>query len=139
MTSVKPLVVATLIILGLGVGFDGGYFLRNYQLTKMRGTPQRFNGTGRGVGQANGQNGIMRGGTIGTILSMDDKSITVKMVDGSSKIVLFSDSTIYSNTVKSVRADLKSGAEVSVFGTPNSDRSITATSVQLNPMIFRSQ
>lgn len=139
MSSIKPAVVGLLIIVGLGVGFFGGIQYRNYQLNKLRtngganGNFQRFNGTTRGTGQTNGQNGMMRGGVTGTILSMDDKSITVKMSDGSSKIVLFSDSTTYSNTIKSTRVDLKEGNEVSVFGIPNSDGSITANNVQLNP------
>lgn len=141
----KPAVVGVLILVGLGVGFSGGYFFRNQQLSKMRGNfpigantngTQRFNGVARGTGQ----NGMMRGGaTQGTVLSMDDKSITVKMVDGSSKIVLFSDSTKYTNTVAATKTDLKIDSEVSVFGTPNSDGSITATNVQLNPMMFRPQ
>jgi hypothetical protein len=148
MANMKPAVIGVLIVIGIGVGFGGGYFFRNQQLSKMRGnfpvgganTTQRFNGATRGIGQVNGQNGMMRGGaTQGTILSMDDKSITVKMVDGSSKIVLLSDSTTYSNTVKSTQADVKAGTEVSVFGTPNSDGSVTAISVQLNPMSFRPQ
>lgn len=154
MANVKPAVVGALIVVGLGVGFGGGYFFRNYQLTNLRGnftqgglgmmngqnvSPQKFNGNTNG-NRGMGQIGMVRGGaTVGTILSMDDKSITVKMPDGSSKIVLFSDSTTYSNTVTSLKTDLKEGAEVSVFGTPNSDGSLTATNIQLNPIMFKPQ
>jgi hypothetical protein len=143
MKDMKPVLPIILILVGLGVGFGGGYFFRNYQLTKMRGnfaaggangTFQRFNGA---VGaRGTGQNGMMRGGTSGSILSMDDKSITVKMPDGSTKIVFLSDTTKYSNTAVSTRNDLKTGENVAVFGTPNSDGSVTATSIQLNPMNF---
>lgn len=131
-----------LLLVGLGVGFGGGYFFKNYQISKQRSGfmmganggangAQRFTGTRTG-----GQNGVgmmNRGGVNGSILSMDDKSITVKLVDGSSKIILFSTSTTYSNTVTSSKNDLKTGVEVAIFGTTNSDGSITATSVQLNP------
>lgn len=78
-----------------------------------------------------------RGGVIGSIISMDDKSITVKLADGSSKIVLFSDATTYSNTVRAAKSDLKVGENVAIFGAANSDGSVTATEIQLNPEFFR--
>lgn len=148
MTLLKPSVVGLLIVVGIGVGFGSGYFFRNQQLSKMRGNfavganaygAQRFNGANRGMGQTGGQNGMMRGGTIGTILSVDDKSVTVKLIDGSSKIVLFSDSTTYSNTISSSKSDLKTGMNVNVMGTPNSDGSLTATNILLNPFMFKPQ
>lgn len=128
-------------MVGLGAGFFGGIQYRNYQLSQARGTGnggfQRFTAGGsRGTGQG----GAFRGGAVqGSILSVDANSITVKLADGSSKIVLFSGSTTYSNTQKAAQTDLKVGSEVAVFGAPNSDGSVTATSVQLNPMMFRSQ
>lgn len=129
----KNLVIGIIAVVALGAGFGGGYFFRNYQLTKQRanfgmGGAQRF------LGNRTGANGMMRGGTIGTILSIDDKSITVKLLDGSSKIVLFSTSTTYSNTVVATKTDLKIGSEVVVAGTANSDGSLTATNIQIRPV-----
>ena len=102
----------------------------------VAGGAQRFTGTrGAGAGGAG-----MRAGTVnGSILSMDANSITVKLSDGSTKIVLLSGSTTYSNTASASQSDLKTGSTVAVFGTPNSDGSVTATNVQLNPMSFRPQ
>lgn len=143
MKNTKTILPLILVLVGLGVGFGGGYYFRNYQLSKTRanfganGNFQRFNGA-----RTNGQNGtgmMGRGGVSGSIISMDDKSITVKMQDGSTKIVLFSDATTYSNTVSVTKSDLKVGDNVAVFGATNSDGSITATSVQLNPEFFRGQ
>ncbi len=143
MKNTKVLVPIICVLVGLGSGFFGGIQYRNYQVSKARGNNafSGANGVQRFMGNRNGQNGGMmgRGGVIGSILSMDDKSITVKLNDGSSKIVLFSSSTTYSNTISSLKSDLKVGSEVAVFGAANSDGSVTATNVQINPTSFRPQ
>jgi hypothetical protein len=118
----------------LAAGFGGGYYFRNYSLSRQRqnfsGQFQRF-----GNGNANVGQGARLGGrpVVGEIISQDDKSITVKMADGSTKIVILSDSTTYSKTDSASKEDLKIGTQVGVFGTDNSDGSITAQNVQLNP------
>lgn len=140
MKNAKTVVPVFLTLVGLGVGFGSGYFYRNHQLQKMRGNFaggnanfQRFTPGRNGMG-----NGMFRGGGVaGTILSMDEKSFTVKLPDGSSKIVFFTDKTTYSNTQTANKSDIKVGGEVAVFGAPNSDGSVTATNVQLNPMFFK--
>jgi len=145
MKNARTLVPIICVLIGLGVGFLGGFEYRNYRLNQTRGNFatgsangafQRFNGT-----KGAGQNGMMnRGGAVtGSILSVDDMLITVKLNDGSTKIVLFSGSTTYSNTVASAKSDLKVGSEVAVFGAPNSDGSVTATNVQINPTSLRPQ
>jgi hypothetical protein len=143
--NTNPIFPIILVLVGLGAGFFGGIQYRNYQINKARtavggaaGTFQRFTGTR--TGGAAGQNGMMRGGTgavSGSVLSMDANSITVKLADGSSKIVLFSTSTTYSNIAVAAQTDLKVGSEVAVFGAANSDGSVTATSVQINPQFGR--
>jgi len=140
MKNAKVIVPIILVLVGLGAGFFGGYQYRNYVLRKRAtgaagtGNFQRFTGT------RTGQNGGMRGGAvIGSILSADAKSITVKLSDGSSKIVLFSTSTTYSNTVTATQTDLKIGSNVMVFGAANSDGSVTASTIQINPESFRPQ
>lgn len=70
----------------------------------------------------------------GEIISSDDKSITVKLQDGSSKIVLFSDKTTINKASEGSKDDLKTGEKVVAYGTENSDGSITAANIQLNPM-----
>jgi hypothetical protein len=69
----------------------------------------------------------------GEIIAADEKSITVKLQDGSSKIVLLSDKTEINKTASTTKEDLKVGEKVAAFGTENSDGSVTAQSVQLNP------
>lgn len=126
----------------MGSVFFGGYEYRNYKLKKTVGNITAGNGTfQRFMGNRNGgQNGgMMRNGVFGSILSMDDKSFTVKLADGSTKLVFFSDTTTYSNTISATKADLKTGINVAVIGSPNSDGSVTATNVQLNPEFGRPQ
>lgn len=135
MKSAKVIVPIILVLVGLGAGFFGGYQYRNYVLRKRTtsltgGTAQRFTGTRNGQGMVAGARG---GAVIGSVISEDDKSVTVKMNDGSTKIVLFSSSTTYSNTASAQKSDLKVGSQVAVFGTANSDGSVTAGSIQINP------
>ncbi|MCX6704954.1 MAG: DUF5666 domain-containing protein [Candidatus Woesebacteria bacterium] len=145
MKNIKVIVPIILVLVGLGAGFFGGYQYRNYRLNQTRGNFaaggangnfQRFTGTRNGQGTVAGARG---GAVTGSILSMDAKSITVKLTDGSTKIVLFSGSTTYSNTVTASQTDLKVGSEVAVFGAANTDGSVTATNIQINPMSFRPQ
>jgi hypothetical protein len=55
-------------------------------------------------------------------------------MDGSSKIVNISPSTTYSKTDTGSKSDLKTGIRVAAIGSPNSDGSVTAQNVQINPM-----
>ncbi|MCL5090523.1 MAG: DUF5666 domain-containing protein, partial [Patescibacteria group bacterium] len=75
----------------------------------------------------------------GEIISSDDKSITVKLNDGSSKIVFFSEKTEYVKSATAAKSDLKSGNTVMIMGSTNSDGSITAQNIQINPLgqVFR--
>ncbi|MDO8583435.1 MAG: hypothetical protein Q7R51_02800 [bacterium] len=70
----------------------------------------------------------------GQIISVDDKSITVKLRDGSSKIIILSDKTTITKSTNGAKDDLKTDAQVVIFGTTNSDGSITADTVSLNTM-----
>jgi hypothetical protein len=72
------------------------------------------------------------GGSIsGSIVSMDDTSITVKSADGNTKIVFYSDSTTISES-KDVSSDaLTVGEDVTVAGSTNTDGSVTAARIQL--------
>lgn len=118
-------------------GFGGGYLLRGNQISKVR---PNFAGQFQGRGNLPGGNmmpGQGRGGGMvqGEIISLDDKTITVKLADGSSKIIILGDSTSYSEETSISKDVLKVGVKVGIFGTTNSDGSVTAQSVQLNPVL----
>ncbi len=128
---ILPLVIALIAV-------GGGSFYGGMQYGKSSGGVRgaRFQG---GAGQFQGGNfktGMNRpqgGGTIGEVLSKDDKSFTVKLLAGGSKIVFYSASTTVGKMTDGSLADVATGTNVSVVGTPNQDGSITATQVQIRP------
>lgn len=146
---VVPVIIASLVF--AGVGFFGGMKYSQVQRGNFR-NGQFGNGNfmmqGGRTGGANGQGGgrMMQQGfrpTIGEIIASDDeqsssstKSITVKMQDGSSKIVLISDTTMINKSDAGSKADLTVGTKVGVFGVDNNG-TVTAQSIQINPQQSR--
>ena len=129
----KNLIMVIILIAGLGLGFLGGMVYQKSQAGNQR---LAANGQFRGrFGQnGNGNNNGQRP-VIGSIISQDQNSITVKLPDGSSKIVLLSGSTMVNKTEPGTTSDLKSGDMVLVTGSTNSDGSVSAQSVMINPMV----
>lgn len=136
--------VAVLVLLvGAGAFFGG----MKYQQTQAAGNNSRSGQATQDVENQNGQghpggpegfNGNGRGGaTRGEIISQDDNSITVKLEDGSSKIVILSNNTTINKTSSGTQSDLKTGERVSVFGTNNSDGSVTAQNISIGGGMFR--
>ncbi len=115
----------------------GGFFAgMKYQQSRRLSFAGQFNGNGgprNGQGQIPGNRQGFRP-VNGEIISADDKSITVKLQDGSTKIVLFSASTLINKASQGSKEDLKIGEKVAVFGQANSDGSVTAQNIQLNPI-----
>ena len=124
----KPLYTLILVVLVGAGAFFGGMQYQKSQRSLGRG---QFAGAGQ-FGNRNGQGRPVAG----EIVSADDKSITVKLMDGSSKIVILSSSTAINREASGSASDLKTGERVLVIGTQNSDGSVTAQNIQLNP-IFR--
>jgi len=121
----KNLIIAILLVLVAGgAGFLGG---RKYQQSKMPSFTRNFGGANRPNSATNFRP------VTGEILKVDDKSITIKLNDGSTKIVLVSDSTQINQATTATKENLKAGAKVAAYGTANSDGSVTAQSIQLNP------
>ena len=132
-----PMAIGIMVVLA-GLAFYSGTMYQKSQSAKARG-----NFAGRGAimmaGQragALGQNGIRNGGqpVSGQVASIDDKSMVIKMNDGSSKIVMFGDSTVFNKSSVGAKTDLKAGDSVMAIGTKNSDNSVTAQSVSINPV-----
>ena len=123
--------VIIIAIISLALGFGGGYLFKNYQVGKMR---PDFGGR-FGDRQRSGQ--VLQTGlggmTLGEVISLDEKSMTVKMQDGGTKMIILGDSTTYTKTQSIEKSELSMGNQVRVFGSANSDGSITAQNVQLNP------
>jgi hypothetical protein len=134
------LIIGALVI--AGVSFYGG-MLYSTSSSSMRsangaGFQQFRNGGG---GEANTQGAFRRGGpggmggfTAGEILFKDDKSITVKLRDGGSKIVFYSGSTTIGKMADGTAADLEVGKDVMVAGSANADGSVNAQSIQIRPL-----
>ena len=74
------------------------------------------------------------GFSAGEIISKDDKSITLKLRDGGSKIIFFSSATAVSKSVLGSAEDLKIGEEVTISGEANPEGSVTAKSIQIRPI-----
>lgn len=121
-------IIILVLIVGTGAFFGG------IQYQKRQRPGLEFNGQGgqwpsRRLG--NGQNGNTRP-VSGQIINSEDKSITVKMQDGSSKIVFVSDNTSITEATAASKQSLQTGKQIMMFGTGNSDGSITAQNIQLN-------
>ncbi|SRR5258708_3643163 len=127
----KNIIIAAVIalIIGGGAGFFGGM---QYQKSQ---TPQRQFGNGnRGNGMGRlGANGMA---VRGQVISVDNNSITVKMPDGSTKIVILSSTTMIGKSTTGSVTDLTNGVNVTIFGNTNSDGSVTAQNVQVGGVMF---
>src|ERR1035437_6371095 len=115
-----------LVIVAAAGGFFAGLMYQKNQ-TPTLGTTIRGNFAARA-----GQNTAFRP-VRGQVLSMSDTTLTVKMSDGSTKIVVLSSSTAFMQSTKAALTDVKAGDTVNVVGTANSDGSVTAQDVQINP------
>lgn len=129
-------VMAVVAIVLLGAGFGGGYAFAKSQ-SPMSGTfASNFPGGAAG-GQFRTGTGMMgaRGGNFiaGEILSKDASGLTIKMQDGSTKIILVGVSAQINKSALGTLADLSTGTNVTVTGTTNSDGSVTAQAIQIRP------
>lgn len=141
-------VLAIVIIVGGGAFYGGMQYGVSKTKSAQVAARGNFGGganggqrSGAGI-QGGGQNGGQRmsgganasGGFInGSIISKDDKSITVKTQDGSSKIIFFSDSTTVGKATSGAISDLATGQQVMVNGKANSDGSIASQNIQIRP------
>ena len=128
--------ISIIIIIAIIAGAGAFYGGMKYQASKTRsrlgaGNFQNMRdlSTGR-QGLANRAGANMSGGEI---ITKDDKSITIKLRDGGSKIVFYSASTEIGKFASGTAADIEVGKSVMINGSANSDGSITAQSIQIRP------
>jgi hypothetical protein len=128
----NPIMIAIITLLvGAGAGFFGGM---QYQQSRRTTAFAQF---GQGQGANRTRTGAAPNGfrpVNGDIIASDNNSITVKLSDGSSKIVILNDQTVINKASQATAADLKTGETVAVFGQTNSDGSVTAQNIQINPI-----
>lgn len=140
--SKKYILPVSLSLVFLIVGFASGVlYQKNHLKTSFSNRTGQFQmgqGTGNrtnqasqnGAGQRNGNGGL----TIGEITKIEDSSITLKTADGSSKIVLISNDTTFTQSSSAAKTDLKVGSKIMVTGaTDTNSGSITGKTIQLNP------
>lgn len=119
-----------IIIIACGISFYGGIQYAGNQRARERA--QFANGQ-FGNAQRTGMRGGGTGMVAGEILSVSEKSVTVKDRTGGSKIVFLGASSEVMKSVTGTITDLAVGTNIIANGTPNSDGSITATTVQIRP------
>ncbi len=127
------------VLLLVGVFYGGVVYGKSHApvSANTRGQGGQAFGGGRGGRGTGGLGGF----TTGEIIGKDDKSITVKLMDGGpaspsqggSKIIFFDTNTTISKFAAGSVADLATGTQVSVTGSPNTDGSMNAQSVQIRP------
>jgi hypothetical protein len=102
----------------------------NFQNMTSEQRQQAMQQFGNGAGRPEG---VLGGIVGGEVINKDDKSITIKLRDGGSKIVFYSASTTVDKNVAGATTDLEVGKQVTINGSANSDGSITASNVQILP------
>lgn len=122
-------------IIAGGVGFGGGMSYANSRQQKntfaMQQGGENFRNGGQGMRQ--GVRGGLGGAVSGEILTKDDKSLTVKLRDGGSKLIFLSKTTTISKPTEMSLDSLVLGDTVVIMGQANDDGSVTANSIQVRP------
>lgn len=125
----KNIIVFVVLMIILATG--GFYAGMQYQLQKRTGQFGNSTFGGRFITRSpNGQNSRS---IRGQVINLSSGNLTLKLPDGTTRIVILSSSTTFVQSVKINKNDLKTGDAVSIFGVANSDGSLTAKDVLINP------
>lgn len=73
----------------------------------------------------------------GEIILKDEKSLTLKLPDGSTKIVFISDKTKISKMTEGTLEDLEIGKQVMIIGNQTTEGVFLADQIQISPIIFQ--
>jgi hypothetical protein len=129
MKNNQIILVAILVVL---VG--GGAFATGYKVGQIKNRVTIGQRMENGIGRQQG-GGKMMGARnqAGEVTAVDDKSITLKMIDGSSKIIILTNKTAVTKSTETTKTEIKVGSKIATFGTTNSDGSVTADTIELDP------
>jgi len=134
--------IVMVAIIALGIGFFGGVEYQKGQKTTKTGMQAGFP-SGSGRPSASGKSGTGRTGGMqpvsGEITSVDSTGITVKTLDGGSKIILLSSSTKISLATTGSTTDLKKGATVTIIGITGTDGTVSASSIAIGTVMQAGQ
>ncbi len=130
-----PLVIIVGLLM-LGTAFYTGRLSAPTKSSMTSNNPHSgLEGQGRGAMNGNDRSQgdqIVRDNLVnGTIISQDEKSLTLNLAEGGSKIIYLSPSTKIVKMTEAAMADLSIGQTVMVNGSTNSDGSLSAQMVQL--------
>jgi hypothetical protein len=141
------LIIIVLIAVGAGAFYGGIKYAKskNPQSDFARGNFQNFRDLSPEERQsalqksgvdlsARGGNRTRAGMISGEIIAKDEQSVTVKMPDGGSKIIFFSESTEITKSVGGSANDLAKGGQITINGQENDDGSYAAKTIQLRPL-----
>ncbi|MDD2646713.1 MAG: hypothetical protein PHV78_02940 [Patescibacteria group bacterium] len=136
MKKFLPLIIIIVVAIALSAFWGGAKYAQSKSRSISQANMQRF----QQMGGARPSAGSRQAGTAfinGQIIAKDDKSVTIKLRDGGSKIIFYSDKTEIGKFVAGTINDLVVGQNVMVNGTANSDGSVSAASVQIRPTTFQ--
>ena len=147
----KVLPVITLVIIVVGVFYGGvkyaqseasqGFGRGNFQELRNLSPEERqqMGMADMSFGAGRPENRIYSDSVTGKIISKDNQSITVKLWDGGSKIIFYSEDTEIGKFVNGISDDIEVGKSVLINGKANEDGSITAALIQLRLEITPAQ
>jgi hypothetical protein len=134
MKNFLPAFIAIVIIVSGGAFYGGMKYAETKKFSGARDSFADFKNFPPGGQVRGGKDGGVNF-TNGEIISVDDKSVTVKLLDGGSKIIFFSDSTKITKSIEGTAADLTIGEAIVANGTANDDGSITAKTIELRSVV----
>jgi len=133
--TIVSFIIALVVV--AAASFYGGMIFGKHQASSQRfGQFQNFGGSQDRQGTQTGgmqKRNNSAGFSSGEIINKDDRSITVKLQNGGSKIIFFSAETSVGKAVDGTINDLAVGQNIMANGTANNDGSITAQVIQIRP------
>jgi hypothetical protein len=139
MKKILMSVLITAVLVGGGAFYGGMKYVQSKASSRLAqgnfGNFQR-----NSMASIGGLRGNRFGGfAAGEIIAKDNNSVTIKLNNGGSRIVFYSNSTEVGKFTKGTADDLQVGESVTVSGDANQDGSITAKLIQIRPTAPTSQ